>query len=209
MNRLMTGAQDIRWRRITARATAPRGHDILDLATGTGDLAIELARQGARRVVAADFCEPMLAAAQPKLAHAHLANVDLLLADACALPFPDASFDGITSGFLLRNVADLPRSLAEMHRVVRPGGRVAALELTPPSSSPLAGLIRLYCRLVVPRIGGLISGDPAAYTYLPASVDPFPDADRLASLFSEAGFTRVSYRRFGMGTVAIHVAVRD
>ena len=206
MNRLMTGAQDRRWRQITARAAQPEGARVLDLATGTADLAIELARQGARHVVAADYCAPMLDAARLKLSRDRITNVDLVLADACALPFPSQSFDAITSGFLLRNVVDLPRCLAEMRRVLRPGGRAASLELTPPAPNVLSSLIRLYCRFVVPKIGGLISGDPAAYRYLPASVYPFPEANRLTEMFHDAGFASVTYRRFGLGTVAIHVA---
>jgi demethylmenaquinone methyltransferase/2-methoxy-6-polyprenyl-1,4-benzoquinol methylase len=206
MNRLMTGGQDLFWRRVAARSVQPVGALALDLATGTGDLAIELARQGARRVVAADFCAPMLDAARPKVIRARVRNVDLLLADAAELPFPDASFDCITNGFLLRNVVDLPHCLAEMRRVLRPGGRVAALELTQLSGGPLAAVVCAYSRFVIPRVGGLVSGDPAAYQYLPASVDTFPDAERLAELFRKAGFSRVVYRRFGLGRVAIHLA---
>jgi len=206
MNRLMTGAQDVRWRSIAARAAQPYGAHALDLATGTGDLAIELARQGARYVVAVDYCEPMLAAARPKVRHARLTNVQLALADASALPFADAAFDSVTSGFLLRNVVDLPRCLAEMCRVLRPGGRAVALELTHRPDGLLSPFLRAYFRFVVPRVGGLISGDAGAYRYLPSSLDPFPDADRLASLFRQVGFDRVEYRRLGLGTVAVHVA---
>jgi demethylmenaquinone methyltransferase/2-methoxy-6-polyprenyl-1,4-benzoquinol methylase len=148
----------------------------------------------------------MLDAARPKVTRAHLSNVDLLLADAAELPFPDASFDCITSGFLLRNVVDLPGCLSEMRRVLRPGGRVAALELTQLSSGPLSSVIRAYSRVVIPRVGALVSGDAAAYQYLPASVDTFPDAEHLAGLFREAGFPHVVYRRFGLGRVAIHLA---
>jgi demethylmenaquinone methyltransferase / 2-methoxy-6-polyprenyl-1,4-benzoquinol methylase len=206
MNRLMTGAQDIRWRRRAARDAAPAGARALDLATGTADLAIELRAQGARWVVGADFSEAMLRAADAKLRRKRESAIALVLADAQSVPFPDASFDCITSAFLLRNVADLPRCLSEMRRVVRPNGRVVALEITHPRPGPFATLFGLYFKHAVPRLGRLVSGDNSAYTYLPASLDPFPNADRLSTMFREAGFARVRYRRVGFGTVAIHTA---
>jgi len=206
MNRLMTGGQDASWRRQAARNANPAGALALDLATGTADLAIELRRQGARRVVAADFSDPMLRAAHVKLQHGELEGISLFLADAQRVPFTDESFDCVTSAFLLRNVADLPLCLREMRRVVRPGGRVVALEITPLRPGPFARLFGLYFKHVVPLVGRLISGDPTAYTYLPASVDPFPDAHRLAELFVEAGFAHVRYRRLAMGTMALHTA---
>ena len=206
MNRLMTGAQDIRWRRRAARDAAPAGGRALDLATGTGDLAIELRAQGARLVVGVDFSAAMLHAATAKLRRKRATSIDLVQADAQFIPFPDASFDCVTSAFLLRNVADLPRCLLEMHRVLRPGGRVVALEITHPRPGPFAWLFGLYFQHVVPRVGKLVSGDSSAYAYLPASLDPFPNAERLAQLFREAGFPRVRYRRVGLGAVAIHTA---
>ncbi|MEA2641483.1 MAG: demethylmenaquinone methyltransferase / 2-methoxy-6-polyprenyl,4-benzoquinol methylase [Chloroflexota bacterium] len=209
MNHIMTGGQDIYWRRLAVRLARPVGTCALDLATGTGDFAIELRAQGAREVVAADYCIPMVEAARRKLVRRHVNAVEPLVADALNLPFADASFDVVTSGFLLRNTADLPRCLAEMRRVLRPGGRAVALELTPLAPGLLAPFIQLYCRQLLPRIGQLISGDPVAYRYLPASVDPFPSADRLADLFHGAGFDHVTYRRVGMGTVAIHLASVD
>ena len=207
MNRVMTGGQDGRWRRLAARAAQPRGAVALDLATGTADLAIELGRQGARSVVGADYSHAMLDAAQTKIAGKRVTRISLLEADALALPFADAMFDCITSAFLLRNVVDLPRSLGEMRRVLRPGGRAVALELTHLRPGLRARLFEMYFQGVVPRLGGLIAGDTAAYTYLPASLDPFPDADRLASTFRDAGFTDVAYRLVGFGALAIHVGV--
>src|SRR5438046_6366 len=130
MNRLMTGGQDGRWRRAAARMARPRGALSLDLATGTGDLALELELQGARRVVGADYCEPMLQAAKPKLGHRSRGRIQLVMADALVLPFADGTFDCLTSAFLLRNVVDLPGCLGEMRRVLRPGGRCVSLELT-------------------------------------------------------------------------------
>jgi len=208
MNRLMTAGQDARWRRVAARMAQPRNATALDLATGTGDLAIELRRQGARSVIGADYCEPMLAAAAAKLAHTGIGGITLVAADALALPFADNSFDCLTSAFLLRNVVDLPRSLAEMQRVLRPGGRAIALELTHMRPGLRARLFDSYFRGVVPRLGDLIARDSTAYRYLPASLDPFPDAERLASMFREAGFSQVSYQLVGLGALAVHSGLK-
>jgi demethylmenaquinone methyltransferase / 2-methoxy-6-polyprenyl-1,4-benzoquinol methylase len=209
MNRLMTAGQDGRWRRLAARLARPSGALALDLATGTGDLAFELRRQGARTVIGADYCEPMLRAASRKLAQARLDRIMLATADALALPFADNSFDCVTSAFLLRNVVDLPGSLAEMRRVLRPGGRVVALELTHLKPGLRSRVFDAYFQQVVPRLGGMIAGDSSAYGYLPESLDPFPTAERLASLFDKAGFTHVAYRRVGFGALAIHVGLRS
>jgi demethylmenaquinone methyltransferase / 2-methoxy-6-polyprenyl-1,4-benzoquinol methylase len=209
MNRLMTGGMDGRWRLMTARQARPQGALALDLATGTGDLALQLRALGARRVIAADYCAPMLEAAEVKLRERGAFGIELIEADALALPFASDTFDCVTSGFLLRNVADLPRALAEMYRVLRPGGRAVSLELTHMPPSPIAAAFGSYFQHVVPWIGGKISGDPMAYTYLPASVRAFPTAARLSQLFREAGFQTVSHQLVGVGTVAIHTATRE
>jgi demethylmenaquinone methyltransferase/2-methoxy-6-polyprenyl-1,4-benzoquinol methylase len=208
MNWLMTGGQDARWRRATVRLAQPRDALILDLATGTGDVALELRRQGARDVIGADYSEPMLRAAAAKLAARGTGRITLLGADALALPFKEGTFDSITSAFLLRNVVDLPGALVEMRRVLRSGGRAVALELTHMRPGIRASLFDAYLQLVVPRLGALIAGDSAAYRYLPASLDPFPDAEHLASIWREAGFTNVSYRLVGFGALAIHLGVK-
>ena len=205
MNRVMTGGMDVFWRRIAARAAEPRNALALDLATGTGDLAIQLRAFGARRVIGADFSEPMLRAASAKLDDRSVQGIDLVLADALHLPFSDQSFDCLTSGFLLRNVADLPTALSEMYRVLRPGGRAVSLEITHMPSGPLNRVFSGYFQHVVPRVGSVLSDSPA-YHYLPASVAGFPAADRLSAMFQEAGFATVSYQRVGLGSVAIHTA---
>lgn len=208
MNHVMTAGQDVRWRRAAARAAQPRGALALDVATGTADLAIELYRLGARRVVGVDFSGPMLAAGRAKLVRQGVDRVDLAAADALTLPFGDGSFDCLTSGFLLRNLVDLPTGLAEMGRVVRPGGRVVALDLTPVRPGPFAGLLDLYFHRAMPWLGGRISGDRYAYRYLAGSLGGFPDVESLAQMFLEAGFVGVSHRRMGFGTVALHLAIR-
>jgi demethylmenaquinone methyltransferase/2-methoxy-6-polyprenyl-1,4-benzoquinol methylase len=204
MNRLMTAGQDVQWRRRAAQAARPAYARALDLATGTGDLALELRRQGAAGVVATDYCEPMLEAACAKLQRTGTVGVDLVVADALALPFADTTFDCVTSAFLLRNVVDLPGCLAEMRRVLRPGGRAVALELTHPPPGPAALAFALYFHGIMPRIGSLVA-DRGAYWYLSASLGAYPNAERLAALFREAGFGGVSYQRLGLGAVAIHV----
>lgn len=204
MNRLMTAGRDVAWRQRTVQLVHPAGAYALDLATGTGDLALELRRQGAAGVIAADYSEPMLRAARHKLHRAGCSSVDLVLADALQLPFADATFDCVTSGFLLRNVVDLPRCLREMRRVLRPGGRAVALELTHPPAGPVALAHKVYFHGIVPWLGGLVTNS-SAYRYLSASLGPFPDAERLADRFREAGFDAVSFERIGLGTLAIHV----
>jgi demethylmenaquinone methyltransferase/2-methoxy-6-polyprenyl-1,4-benzoquinol methylase len=135
--------------------------------------------------------------------------VGFLRADALALPFPDSSFACVTTGFSLRNVADVRRCLAEMARVVQPGGRIAILEMTPlPSHGLFLRLFRLYFHGLVPWMGQIVAGDRAAYTYLPRSVDGFLAADPLARLMEEVGLAEVRYRRLGWGTVALHVGRR-
>ena len=208
MNRLMTLGMDGQWRRLTAKAARPQAGFALDLATGTGDLALELIEQGAAHVMAADFCAPMLEAARQKFARHSIPGIELVQADAMQLPFADQSFDCVTSGFLLRNVADLPKTLSEIHRVLRPGGRAVSLEITHMPPGPLSAAFQTYFDHAVPVIGGWISGDPMAYRYLPASVAAFPDADRLSEMLYRAGFRSVSYQRLGVGCVAIHAAQR-
>jgi demethylmenaquinone methyltransferase/2-methoxy-6-polyprenyl-1,4-benzoquinol methylase len=207
MNRLMTFGRDVAWRRQAARealVSSPRC--VLDVATGTADLALELARQGAVRVIALDFSLAMLRLAARKRA-ATGRPLSLLCGDAMRLPFRDASLDACTIAFGLRNLPDYRGALSEFARVLRPGGRLVVLETTP-LRGPLAPLLRLYFDRVVPWLGGLISGDPDAYQYLPRSTAAFPAADDLADLLRSVGFSPVIYRTFMLGAVALHIGVR-
>lgn len=212
MNRLMTAGQDERWRRITADAVLPETVSVaLDLGAGTGDLSFALARSApAARVIAADFSSGMLAEAQRKaLASVGGRHLLPLLADGMRLPLADESVDAIVSGFVLRNVQDLSTLFNECWRVLKPGGRVALLDLTPAGHSPIPGFARmfdLYFGGIVPLLGALVSGRGSAYRYLPSSVKVFPSADALADRLREARFTDVSYRLLGLGTLALHVA---
>ncbi len=213
INRLMTMGLDRRWRRVTARMAAPQDAVALDLATGTGDLALELARLGARFVVGADFCPEMLTAAVHKTAQWQARSsaarnpVSFIAGDAQQLPFRDNTFDCLVNGFLLRNLSDLQAALREFQRVLKPNGRLVCLDLTHPPA-PLRPLLWPWFRVAVPLMGGMVSGDFDAYTYLPDSLRTYPDAERLRAMMTAAGFANASYRRVGFGTVAIHAAVK-
>ena len=207
MNTLMTGGMDRSWRRVAVAMCDPKGALVLDIATGTAELALEMVRQGARRVVGLDFCGPMLDEAARKTKELDSA-IRLIAGDAQALPFADGSFDRAINGFLLRNVADLPLTLREMHRVLRPGGRLVCLEITHPPSALFGRLFRVFFYGFVPRLGGIISGEPQAYRYLPNSLTHFPTAPKLAKMLRDAGFASVRYRYLGFGAVAVHVAVK-
>ncbi|MGI8422788.1 MAG: ubiquinone/menaquinone biosynthesis methyltransferase [Chloroflexota bacterium] len=214
MNRLMTGGQDERWRRITADAALPETISVaLDLGAGTGDLAFALARRAPHaRVIAADFSPAMLAEAIRKAGATRAGRHVLpLLADGMQIPLANESVDAIVSGFVLRNVQDVSGLFDECRRVLKPGGRVALLDLTPVRRAPFPGFARLfnlYFGTVVPLIGSLVSGRGRAYRYLPSSVKVFPDADAIARRLRDAGLEDVSYRLLGLGTLALHVGRR-
>ena len=211
MNALMTGGMHHRWKRQTARITA-RGLSgpALDVATGTGDLALALARlPGVSRAVGVDLLPEMLSLAQRKsLARDRGLRTDFIAGDALCLPFPDNTFAGATAGFSLRNMPSLSQALSEMVRVVRPGGRVTTLELTPLTEGVRARLFRLYFHRLVPLLGQLVAGDRAAYTYLPQSVDYFLEAHRLAGLLRDLGLVDVGYIKLGFGAVAVHYGTK-
>jgi demethylmenaquinone methyltransferase/2-methoxy-6-polyprenyl-1,4-benzoquinol methylase len=199
MNRIMSAGLDRRWRRLTARAAVRPGDRVLDACCGTGDLALACAAEGGR-VTGLDFSERMLERARRKSA-----TIEWVAGDAVALPFGDASFDAATVGFGVRNVPELERALAELRRVLRPGGRLAILEITRPRGV-LSPFYRLWFDVLVPALGRVLPGG-SAYTYLPASVRRFPGPDELAALLEAAGFAAVRYRLLGGGIVALHVGV--
>ncbi|MDE2640150.1 MAG: ubiquinone/menaquinone biosynthesis methyltransferase [Chloroflexota bacterium] len=210
MNRLMTGGMDGRWRRRAVRAalegTGARGGIVLDLGTGTGDLARDLRRAGVARVVASDFARPMLLAGRRKPGLIDDSGVHWLLGDALQLPFADDSFDAVTSGFLLRNLGDLPAAFAEMLRVLRPGGRLVALDMTHPPPGAWGALTRLGVERVVTPLAGWTSGRRSAYRYLRRSLEGHPDADAMIALLRAAGAGEAGYERMGVGAVALHTA---
>jgi demethylmenaquinone methyltransferase/2-methoxy-6-polyprenyl-1,4-benzoquinol methylase len=203
MNAVMTAGMHVRWReRAADMARLEPGQRALDVATGTGDLAIALKRRvgGSGEVVGADFSERMLA-----LARAKAPAVRFEAADALDLPYRDGSFDAATVGFGARNFADLERGLAEMARVVRPGGRVVVLEITMPQRPPLSSFFELWFDRAVPLLGRL-AGDRDAYTYLPNSVRRFPGPHELAAAMAGGGLDDVRYLITAGGIIAIHHA---
>ena len=197
MNRVMTAGLDLRWRRLAAAAVVRPGDRVLDAACGTGDLALAAAEAGAREVVGLDFSPRMLERARRKSSAIEWVHGDLL-----ALPFPDGSFDAATVGFGVRNVADLERGLRELRRVLRPGGRLAVLEITRPRGV-LRPFFTLWFDRLVPVLGRLLPGG-GAYTYLPASVRRLPVSEELAGLLSRSGFAEVKFRLLGGSIVALH-----
>jgi demethylmenaquinone methyltransferase/2-methoxy-6-polyprenyl-1,4-benzoquinol methylase len=202
MNSVMTAGMHHRWReRAADLARVGPGSRALDVATGTGDLAIELARRGAS-VTGVDFAEAMLEVARAKAPH-----VAFERGDALALPYEDAAFDAVTVGFGARNFSDLDRGLREMTRVVRPGGRVVVLEITAPARAPLSWFFRLWFDRVVPVLGRL-AAEPDAYTYLPSSVRRFPGPAELAARLAAAGLEEVRWIVTAGGIIALHAGTR-
>ena len=209
MNRLMSGGRDVAWRRRAVEMAAlPPGGLALDVGTGTGDLLLMLLEAApAVRALGVDITPEMMALGKSRLSAAD-ERAAFIQGDALRLPFPTATFDALVNGFLLRNLPDLPTALAEMHRVVRPGGRVVCLDITRPPRGPFGWLFRLYFFHWVPFLGGLISGDWEAYRYLPRSAQRFVDAEELAAMMRAAGLQEVRYQKLMVGTVALHVGVR-
>jgi demethylmenaquinone methyltransferase / 2-methoxy-6-polyprenyl-1,4-benzoquinol methylase len=199
MNRVMTAGLDGRWRRETAAAVVRPGDRVLDSCCGTGDLALACLRAGGD-VTGLDFSERMLERARRKSD-----EVEWVQGDALALPFEDDSFDAATVGFGVRNLEDLDRGLAELGRVLRPGGRIGVLEITRPQGA-LEPFYNVWFGKIVPVLGKLLPGG-SAYTYLPASVKRFPGPEDLVRFLREAGFSDVRYRLFAGGIVALHTGV--
>lgn len=208
LNHLLSGSLDRVWRRRLARSLElPAGARVLDLCAGTGDQALALNRRG-HHVTAADFCLPMLALARPKFAHAAAPRPSPIQADALALPFPTGRFDGATVSFGLRNVADLERALAELGRVLRPGGELGVLEFTVPARPLLRSLYLFYFRRFLPLLGGWVSGRPEAYRYLPESVLTFPQREAFVAKLAAAGFEAGRFASLSGGILALYRARR-
>lgn len=222
MNRVMTLGRDKCWRELLIRAASlPPNGRLLDLATGTGDIAFEALRQHHHltQVVGADYTLPMMHVGQKrwpayvsKSISANGTDVENRLswsgADALRLPFPDNSFDAVANGFLMRNVIDVRTALAEQARVCKAGGKVLILEIPRPPDTLFGNLFRLYFHNIVPVIGGFITGQRDAYSYLPASADAFLSPPELQTAMEKVGLRDVHYKMLMMNTVALHVGTK-
>ena len=206
LNRVLSFGTDIGWRRrALVHADVRAGAVVLDVGAGTGDLSFAAASRGAR-VVAIDLSAGMLAVLARRATDAQRTRIQPVVGSAESLPLPDASVDRIVTGFTVRNVGDLGRAFAEFRRVLRPGGRAVVLELSHPPSAAFARLYSFYFDRIAPAVAALLGGDRQAYRYLPRSLRPFPQAERLASMLTDAGFGSVSFERLTFGIAAIHIA---
>jgi demethylmenaquinone methyltransferase / 2-methoxy-6-polyprenyl-1,4-benzoquinol methylase len=208
MNRIMTGGQDVLWRKeVIRRANLFPGARLLDLGAGTGDLVFEALKvQPQILAAAADFTIPMMEVGRNREGKELVKSsvVCWTSADALDLPYDDSSFDAVVSGFLLRNVTDLKRALQEQVRVLRPGGTFVALDTTRPPRSILAPIFKLHMHLVIPALGRLLTGHHDAYLYLPTTTENFLEAEKLAAYLQEAGLMRVGFNRLFFGAAAVH-----
>ena len=208
LNHVLSMNIDKRWRRLVRQRLQPvldnSSATVLDVACGTGDLSIELQSHAAARVIGTDFCRPMLAVAAGKSA-----DIPFVEGDAMNLGFSDDSFDAVTIAFGLRNLSNFSDGLAELHRVLKPGGKLVVLEFSSPVIPGFRQAFDFYFTRILPRIGGAVSGSRGAYEYLPDSVSKFPDQKRLAALIQETGFDNVEYTNLTGGVAAIHSGTRQ
>jgi demethylmenaquinone methyltransferase/2-methoxy-6-polyprenyl-1,4-benzoquinol methylase len=211
LNHVLSFNIDKGWRRrvrnILADVLTRKEATVLDVACGTGDLTIELQRNAAATVIGTDFCRPMLEIAYQKNGPNRL-HVPYIEGDAMGLPFADESFEAVTIAFGLRNLPNFMSGIAELRRVLKPSGKLVVLELSNPSTPVIREVHRFYSDHILPHIGAFLSGDRAAYKYLPDSVAKFPDKKRLAAMIAGSGFDKVEFRSLTAGSVAIHTATR-
>lgn len=207
LNHVLSANIDKRWRRrVVARLQTLLVNQgrVLDVGCGTGDLSILLFEKTGAQVTGIDFCGPML-----KLAQEKAPQLQFIEGDALSLPFAEASFDGLTIGFALRNLADVERGLRELLRVLKPNGHVAILEFSQPVNPVFGSLVRFYYWRLLPWLGGLVSGSRGAYEYLPDSISKFPNQEMLAAMMRSAGFADVRFENLCGGVAALHLGRRS
>ena len=209
LNHMLSLGIDRRWRRIAVDALGKhKPQHILDIATGTGDFALLLAeRIKPQHITGADISEGMMAVGRKKVKQEGLQDtISFQYEDCMKLSFPDGSFDAVTSAYGVRNFQDLEAGLREMLRVLRPGGHLLIVELTPPPRFPMKQLFWVYAHVVMPLLGRLISHDDSAYTYLPASMEAFPQAEQMEGILHRVGFAEVQWKRFTFGISTMYIA---
>lgn len=205
-NTLLSYNRDKYWRKFAVSKTGVTGGErILDIATGTGKLALELAKEAGERgeVIGIDFCQKMLDKARGKKE-----NLELVLATSESLPFPEDTFDCATIGFALRNVVDMEKTIQEMIRVLKPGGKAVCLEFSHPRNRLFKKIYRLYIFTILPLIGGLISGHRDVYAYLPRSIEEFLQPEELVQIMEEAGLKDVQFYPLTWGITSVHVGTK-
>lgn len=207
MNRLMSLGRDRHWRKLAAAALdLPDDGKAVDVGIGTGDMALAIReRWPDATVIGVDPTWAMMAYGRRKIG---MESVGVAQATGLRLPFPGQTFDGAVSAFVMRNVGDVEQALGEQHRVVRRGGRVACLEMSWPRTPVFRTLFRFYFSDLMPHVTGLLTGQPAAYRYLPRSVEQFETPEELGSTMERVGLRDVRYRKLALGTVTLHVGVR-
>jgi demethylmenaquinone methyltransferase / 2-methoxy-6-polyprenyl-1,4-benzoquinol methylase len=211
LNHLLSAGLDIVWRQAMVRALLAPGlptGPLLDLAAGTLDVSIMLAKRSDRKILAADICHPMLVTGLTKLSAENRSRIHPVLADGRTLPLPDATVAGATIAFGIRNIRPRPAAFAELVRVIRPGGRLVVLEFGTGKRRMWGGLYNFYLRRVLPVIGKVISGDDAAYRYLAETIREFPEENALATEMRQSGFRDVTYRAMAGGIVFLHAGVK-
>jgi demethylmenaquinone methyltransferase / 2-methoxy-6-polyprenyl-1,4-benzoquinol methylase len=211
LNHFLSVNTDKRWRRLVSKKLADVLADpnalVLDVACGTGDLAVELQSKGKAKIVGTDFCRPMLAVAKEKNAKNQLA-IPYVEGDGMNLSFDDNTFDAVTIAFGLRNFSNWQAGLKELHRVLKPSGKLAILEFSTPIIPGFKQIFNLYFTQILPRIGGAVSGSRGAYEYLPDSVSRFPDQKNLARMMEAVGFFDVEYKNLTGGIAALHLGAK-
>ncbi len=210
INKIMTFGQDRYWRKELVRLSGLKtGDDFLDVATGTGDVIHEIFRAGyeLKRVTGLDFSHGMLEVARGRFKG--VSKVEWIEGDALRLPFGDEEFDVVTSAYLMRNAGDIYSAFAEQFRVLKPGGRIACLDTTPPGNTVLKPFINFYLLKIIPLIGTLFAGSRSAYTYLPETTKAFKSADEIQAIMTESGFSGVSFKKYMFGTISIHYGEKN